>query len=91
MVNFFSLYSVLILFYIYNNFKDSFFNLFFFCFVLGESLSSDSIRGSLKLFERWGVLECQHEGKNKLYYLNDSYDNDTEIRKVLERIHKYKL
>ncbi|XP_067010408.2 glycerol-3-phosphate acyltransferase 1, mitochondrial isoform X2 [Anabrus simplex] len=54
-----------------------------------ESLSVDPIKNSLKLFERWGVIECYLQDKLKLYYLKDEYNTDSSVRKVFEKITKY--
>ncbi|KAK7863758.1 hypothetical protein R5R35_011159 [Gryllus longicercus] len=56
----------------------------------GESLSVDPIKNSLKLFERWGVLECHIEENVKLYYLSESRDSEESVREVYNKINKYK-
>lgn len=55
-----------------------------------ESLSVDPIKNSLKLFERWGVLECYTQDRIKLYYLKDAFDSEVSVEKVCEKFNKFK-
>ncbi|XP_039294035.1 glycerol-3-phosphate acyltransferase 1, mitochondrial [Nilaparvata lugens] len=52
----------------------------------GESVSVDTIRNSLKLFEKWNVLECHTQDKTKVYYLNKLYDNEQSLEKITNRL-----
>ncbi|RZF49076.1 hypothetical protein LSTR_LSTR008362 [Laodelphax striatellus] len=52
----------------------------------GESVSVDTIRNSLKLFEKWNVLECHTQDKTKVYYLNKLYDNEQSLETITNRL-----
>ncbi|XP_057339821.1 glycerol-3-phosphate acyltransferase 1, mitochondrial isoform X1 [Microplitis mediator] len=56
----------------------------------GESLSVEPIKNSLKLFEKWQVLECHPEENAKIYYLRDEYDNDEAANQIYESIEVFK-
>ncbi|XP_076164883.1 glycerol-3-phosphate acyltransferase mino isoform X2 [Ptiloglossa arizonensis] len=56
----------------------------------GESLCVDPIKNSLKLFEKWNVLECHPQENIKLLYLKDEYDTDTAVTKIYETILAFK-
>lgn len=56
----------------------------------GESLSVDPIKNSLKLFERWGMLECHVQENVKLYYLPETIDIEENAREVFRKISKFK-
>ncbi|KAK9294563.1 hypothetical protein QLX08_010868 [Tetragonisca angustula] len=51
-----------------------------------ESLSVDSIKNSLKLFEKWNVLECHPEENIKIFYLKDEYDTESAIMELYDTI-----
>lgn len=57
---------------------------------LGESLSVEPIKNSLKLFEKWQVLECHPEENAKIYYLRDGYDNDEAANQIYESVEVFK-
>ncbi|PSN51272.1 hypothetical protein C0J52_11784 [Blattella germanica] len=54
-----------------------------------ESLSVDAFRNSLKLFERWDVLECITHDRIKLYYLSEDFDNDKSVQTVFEKVKRF--
>ncbi|KAK0165007.1 hypothetical protein PV328_003565 [Microctonus aethiopoides] len=56
----------------------------------GESLSVDPVKNSLKLFEKWQVLDCHVEENVKIYYLHDAYDDDVAANRIYESIEIYK-
>ncbi|KAG5891867.1 hypothetical protein JTB14_015886 [Gonioctena quinquepunctata] len=56
-----------------------------------ESVSVDSIKNALRLYQHWGILECHSEKKLRLYYLNDSQDNSESVSTVYQRVNKYRL
>ncbi|XP_043268130.1 glycerol-3-phosphate acyltransferase 1, mitochondrial isoform X2 [Venturia canescens] len=56
----------------------------------GESLCVDPIKNSLKLFEKWNVLECHPEQNVKIVYLKDEYDNDRAANEIYETIETFK-
>ncbi|XP_074108146.1 glycerol-3-phosphate acyltransferase mino isoform X1 [Cotesia typhae] len=56
----------------------------------GESLSVEPIKNSLKLFEKWQVLECHPEENAKIYYLRDGYDNDEAANQIYESVEVFK-
>lgn len=56
----------------------------------GESVSVDTIRNSLKLFERWNVLDCHTKDKIKVYYLTSNYDNESNVESVANKIEQFR-
>ncbi|XP_031842920.1 glycerol-3-phosphate acyltransferase mino isoform X2 [Nomia melanderi] len=56
----------------------------------GESLCVDPIKNSLKLFEKWNVLECHPQENIKIFYLKDEYDTDSAVTTVYETIAAFK-
>lgn len=50
----------------------------------------DPFKNSLKLFERWEVLECLTYDKIKLYYLRDEFDNERSVQAVFEKVKRFK-
>ncbi|KAF7993444.1 hypothetical protein HCN44_010039 [Aphidius gifuensis] len=56
----------------------------------GESLSVDPIKNSLKVFEKWGVLECYIHENSRIYYLKEEYDNDKAINDIYESVEVFK-
>ncbi|KAK5644911.1 hypothetical protein RI129_006211 [Pyrocoelia pectoralis] len=55
-----------------------------------ESVSSDSVKNALKLFQTWEILECQAESKERLYNLKQAHDNHDSIKALSHRIDKYR-
>lgn len=55
-----------------------------------ESLSVDAFKNSLKLFERWEVLECLSHDRIKLYYLRDEFDSEQNVQTVFEKVKRFK-
>lgn len=55
-----------------------------------ESVSVDSIKNALKLYQKWGILECHTENKLRLYYLKDSEDNSESVNSLYSRISKFR-
>lgn len=56
----------------------------------GESLCVDPIKNSLKLFEKWNVLECHAQENIKIFYLKDEYDKDWAVTEIYETIAPFK-
>ncbi|CAL7938466.1 unnamed protein product [Xylocopa violacea] len=56
----------------------------------GESLCVDPIKNSLKLFEKWNVLECYSQENIKIFYLKDEYDTDSAVKEVYDTIATFK-
>ncbi|XP_076382724.1 glycerol-3-phosphate acyltransferase mino isoform X1 [Megalopta genalis] len=56
----------------------------------GESLCVDPIKNSLKLFEKWNVLECHPQENIKILYLKDEYDKDWAVTEIYETIAAFK-
>jgi hypothetical protein len=50
----------------------------------------DPFKNSLKLFERWEVLECFTHDQIKLYYLRDEFDGERNVQTVFEKVKKFK-
>jgi len=50
----------------------------------------DPFKNSLKLFERWEVLECLTHDQIKLYYLRDEFDTERSVQTVFEKVKKFK-
>lgn len=57
---------------------------------IGESLCVDPIKNSLKLFEKWNVLECHPQENIKIFYLKDEYDTDSAVTTIYETIAAFK-
>lgn len=55
-----------------------------------ESLSVDSIKNALKLFQKWEMLECHTEKKLRLLYLRENQDNTDSVRTLYHRVNKFK-
>ncbi|XP_076240613.1 glycerol-3-phosphate acyltransferase mino isoform X2 [Calliopsis andreniformis] len=56
----------------------------------GESLCVDPIKNSLKLFEKWNVLEYHPQENIKVFYLKDEYDTDSAVTDIYETIAAFK-
>ncbi|XP_076678138.1 glycerol-3-phosphate acyltransferase mino [Andrena cerasifolii] len=56
----------------------------------GESLCVDPVKNSLKLFEKWNVLECYPQENVKVFYLKDEYDTDSTVTNIYETIAAFK-
>lgn len=50
----------------------------------------DAFKNSLKLFERWEVLECFSHDRIKLLYLRDEFDNERSIQTVFDKVKRFK-
>lgn len=57
----------------------------------GESVCADPIKNALKLFQQWDILECHSEEKVRLIYLRDQHDNTESVKRVYDRINKYRV
>ncbi|XP_069690176.1 glycerol-3-phosphate acyltransferase 1, mitochondrial isoform X3 [Periplaneta americana] len=55
-----------------------------------ESVSVDPFKNSLKLFERWDILECLSHDRIKLYYLRDEYDSERSVQTVFDKVKRFK-
>lgn len=58
-------------------------------FTLGESLSVDTIRNSLKLLEKWDVLDCHNQDNIKLYYLGAQYDDEASFANIITKVQQF--
>lgn len=56
-----------------------------------ESVSVDSIKNALKLFQKWDILECHSEEKLRLYYLKDNEDNSDSVKNLYTQINKFRM
>jgi hypothetical protein len=54
-----------------------------------ESVSVDTVRGALKLMEKWEVVECHTQDKIKLYYLGQHYDGEGMLSPIIDRIQQF--
>jgi len=54
-----------------------------------ESVSMDTVRGALKLLEKWEVVECHTQDKIKLYYLGQHYDGEGMLEPIITRIQQF--
>jgi len=61
-----------------------------FVYFAEESLSVDPFKNSLKLFERWEVLECHTCDQIKLYYLRDEFDSERSAQTVFDKVKRFK-
>ncbi|XP_014471342.1 PREDICTED: glycerol-3-phosphate acyltransferase 1, mitochondrial isoform X2 [Dinoponera quadriceps] len=59
-------------------------------FSYGESLCVDPIKNSLKLFEKWDVLECYMQESLKMFYLKEEYDKDQAAENIYETVAVFK-
>lgn len=50
----------------------------------------DTIKNALKLFQKWGILECHTENKLRLYYLKESEDNVDAVKNMYLRINRFR-
>lgn len=66
------------------------FQYLFFLIIIGESLSVDPIKNSLKLFEKWNVLECYMQENIKIFYLKEDYDKEVIAKGVYDTIAAFK-
>lgn len=55
-----------------------------------EGVAVDSIKNALKLFQKWGILECHNTNQLRLYYLKESCDDTESVRELYDRINKYR-
>ncbi|XP_049823463.1 glycerol-3-phosphate acyltransferase 1, mitochondrial isoform X2 [Aethina tumida] len=56
-----------------------------------ESVSIDSVRNALKLFQKMNVLECYSEKKMRLYYLKDNEEGDLDqVKRICDRIDRFR-
>lgn len=55
-----------------------------------ESVSVDSIKNALKLFQKRGILECHVENKMRLYYLKETEDNSDSVKNLYTHINKFR-
>ncbi|XP_018579131.1 glycerol-3-phosphate acyltransferase 1, mitochondrial isoform X2 [Anoplophora glabripennis] len=55
-----------------------------------ESISVDPIKNALKVFQKWGTLECHSEKKLRLYYLRDDQDDSESVKALYHKVNKYR-
>lgn len=58
-------------------------------FTRGESVSVDTVRNSLKLLEKWDVLDCHNQDHIKLYYLGAQYDDEASFANVITKVQQF--
>lgn len=58
-------------------------------FKYNECLAVDSIRNSLKLLEKWNVLDCHMQDSIKLYYLGENYNDEASLVNIVFQIEQY--
>jgi len=51
----------------------------------------DAIKNALKLFERWGIVECHQQDRIKLYYLSTTYDDSLRLEPVIKDVRQFKF
>ncbi|KAF7272833.1 hypothetical protein GWI33_014397 [Rhynchophorus ferrugineus] len=56
-----------------------------------ESIAVDPIKNALKLFQKWGVVECHNEGKTRLYYLKESHDDTESVQEIYNRVNRFRF
>ncbi|CAH1099944.1 unnamed protein product [Psylliodes chrysocephalus] len=56
----------------------------------GESVSVDTIKNALKLYQHWGIIECHSEKKLRLYYLKESQDGSEFVKALYHRVQKFR-
>ncbi|CAH0555865.1 unnamed protein product [Brassicogethes aeneus] len=54
-----------------------------------ESVSVDSVKNALKLYQKWNILDCYSEKKVRLYYLKDSNGDTESIKNLYQRVNRY--
>ncbi|XP_019771781.2 glycerol-3-phosphate acyltransferase 1, mitochondrial isoform X1 [Dendroctonus ponderosae] len=55
-----------------------------------ESVAVDPVKNALKLYQKLGILECHQEGKLRLYYLKEAYDNSESVKLFYNKVNKYR-
>nr|CAH7741119.1 unnamed protein product [Callosobruchus chinensis] len=55
-----------------------------------ESVSVDPVKNALRLFQKWGILECHSEKKLRLYYLVESQDDSEAVKAMYQRVNKFR-
>nr|CAI5833349.1 unnamed protein product [Callosobruchus analis] len=55
-----------------------------------ESVSVDPVKNALRLFQKWGILECHSEKKLRLYYLVESQDDSEAVKAIYQRVNKFR-
>ncbi|CAH1970223.1 unnamed protein product [Acanthoscelides obtectus] len=55
-----------------------------------ESVSVDPVKNALRLFQKWGILECHAERKLRLYYLVESQDDSESVKSIYQRVNKFR-
>lgn len=55
----------------------------------GESISTDSIRNCIKLFEKWSIIDISTRTGARLLSLNPVYDSPIGITHTIDRISKF--
>lgn len=55
----------------------------------GESISTDSIRNCIKLFEKWNIVDISTRTGARLLSLNPVYDSIIGVRHTIDRVHKF--
>lgn len=55
-----------------------------------ESVAVDPVKNALKLYQKLGILECHQEGKLRLYYLNEAFDNPESVKLFYNKVNKYR-
>lgn len=56
-----------------------------------ESVSVDTVKNALKLFQKWEILECHAQNKLRLYYLKENQDNSESVTALYNRIKKFQM
>lgn len=55
----------------------------------GESISTDSIRNCIKLFEKWNIVDISTSTGARLLSLNPVFDSPIGVRHTIDRINKF--
>lgn len=48
------------------------------------------MKNALKVFQKWGYIECHTEKKLRLYYLKAEHDNQESVNSLYDKIHHYR-
>ena len=54
----------------------------------GESISTDTIRNCIKVFEKWSVIDISSSTGVRLVSLTNLYDTSNGIQNIIQRIRK---
>ncbi|KAJ8974764.1 hypothetical protein NQ317_008203 [Molorchus minor] len=56
---------------------------------IGKCFSGSS-KNALKLYQKWGILECHSDKKLRLYYLRDDQGDSESVKVLYKKVNKYR-